>query len=319
VRRRWIFRSTTGATTALLRATTVVQPDHPLLGALLESVLESARSDAELRWNTIDQAGVADAIAAAVVPLGLREGRRITVTDPSGAKRTLEIAPRGDDSLSLPLASYVVSKGGYRSIRAELGSSSTATPTYYAMTLYEVPLAKPVRADQEGISVERWYESYADGKPVMEVKEGDLVRVRLRISVPRDREFVVIDDALPAGLEAVDQTLRTTGSLPPYEGAARLEGDQREGPVGQRWLYGSWDAGWWTPWEHKEIRDDRVLYFARQLWRGSYQTSYVARATTAGVFVRPPAQAEEMYNPAVRGRSDGGLFTVRSVPSSVPR
>ena len=105
---------------------------------------------------------------------------------------------------------------------------------------------------------------------------------------------------------------RTAGSLL-YEGAARLEGDAREGPTGQKWLYGSWDGGWWTPWEHKEIRDDRVLYFARQLWRGSYQASYVARATTAGVFVRPPTQAEEMYNPAVRGRSDGGLFTVRSV------
>jgi uncharacterized protein YfaS (alpha-2-macroglobulin family) len=26
--------------------------------------------------------------------------------------------------------------------------------------------------------------------------------------------------------------------------------------------------------------------------------------------VRPPAYAEEMYNPAVRGRSDGGWFTV---------
>jgi len=128
------------------------------------------------------------------------------------------------------------------------------------------------------------------------------------------REFVVVDDPLPAGLEAVDQSLRTTGSLPPYEGAPKLEGDSREGPVGQKWLYGSWDGGWWTPWEHKEIRDDRVLWFARQLWRGSYQASYVARATTAGRFVRPPAQAEEMYNPAVHGRSEGGVFSIWSRP-----
>ena len=35
-----------------------------------------------------------------------------------------------------------------------------------------------------------------------------------------------------------------------------------------------------------------------------------ARATTPGVFVRPPAHAEEMYNPAVFGESDGGMFTV---------
>jgi len=74
----------------------------------------------------------------------------------------------------------------------------------------------------------------------------------------------------------------------------------------------SW--GWWSPWEHTEMRDDRVLYFARTLGRGSWDISYVARATTAGVFVRPPAQAEEMYNPAVHGRSDGGWFTVTEAP-----
>jgi uncharacterized protein YfaS (alpha-2-macroglobulin family) len=53
-----------------------------------------------------------------------------------------------------------------------------------------------------------------------------------------------------------------------------------------------------------------VLYFARQLWKGTFEASYVARATTVGTFVRPPAHAEEMYNPAVHGRSDGGVFTV---------
>jgi len=49
---------------------------------------------------------------------------------------------------------------------------------------------------------------------------------------------------------------------------------------------------------------------ARLLWKGTYTGSYVARATTAGTFVKPPAYAEEMYNPALHGRSDGGVFTV---------
>jgi hypothetical protein len=58
------------------------------------------------------------------------------------------------------------------------------------------------------------------------------------------------------------------------------------------------------------MHDDKVVYFARMLWAGSYTASYVARATTAGSFVRPPAHAEEMYNPALQGRSDGGRFGV---------
>jgi uncharacterized protein YfaS (alpha-2-macroglobulin family) len=39
------------------------------------------------------------------------------------------------------------------------------------------------------------------------------------------------------------------------------------------------------------------------LWDGVYNYSYVARATTPGEFVVPPAKAEEMYSPEVFGRS----------------
>jgi uncharacterized protein YfaS (alpha-2-macroglobulin family) len=86
--------------------------------------------------------------------------------------------------------------------------------------------------------------------------------------------------------------------------------DGQDGQEGQGWYYGYWEGGWWSPFEHRELRDDRVVYFATVLWKGRYSLSYVARATTPGVFVRPPAQAEEMYNPGVHGRSDGGVFTV---------
>jgi uncharacterized protein YfaS (alpha-2-macroglobulin family) len=149
------------------------------------------------------------------------------------------------------------------------------------------------------------------------VTEGDLVRVKLRITVPATRHFVILGDALPAGVEAIDLTLRT--SAPPGVGLTRPELEDEEqdrgdteiqGP-GYHWYYGSWDSGWWSPFDHKELRDDRVLYSATILWRGTYTTSYVARATTPGVFIRPPAHAEEMYNPGVHGRSDGGVFTVK--------
>jgi uncharacterized protein YfaS (alpha-2-macroglobulin family) len=170
----------------------------------------------------------------------------------------------------------------------------------------EVPREPPVTPSQQGIQVERWYESYEGGKPLVSVAEGELVRVRLRITVEEERHFVVLDDALPAGLEAVDLSLRTTAALPgPGTSQASEPGD-----ASMPWGYGSWDSGWWTPWDHREMRDDRVVYAATVLWPGSYSATYVARATTPGVFVRPPAHAEEMYNPAVNGRSDGGVFTV---------
>ena len=161
--------------------------------------------------------------------------------------------------------------------------------------------------------VERWYEDFDTGKPVTSVMEGDLVRVRLRVTVPSTRYFLVLDDPLPAGLEAVDLSLRTASAMPgPGASTAANEATdhEEEESDGQRWGYGSWDSGWWSPFDHRELRDDRVVYSATWLWQGSYTASYVARATTAGTFVRPPAHAEEMYNPAVSGRSDGGTFEV---------
>lgn len=77
-----------------------------------------------------------------------------------------------------------------------------------------------------------------------------------------------------------------------------------------RWGYGRWDSGWWSPFDHQELRDDRVLWSATILWPGKYTVSYLARAATPGVFVRPPAYAEEMYDRAVYGRSEGGVFTI---------
>jgi alpha-2-macroglobulin len=131
---------------------------------------------------------------------------------------------------------------------------------------------------------------------------------------------VVLDDPLPAGLEAVDLSLRTTG-VPVGPGAAQAEVEHEESEETSEaaaedsyylwdWYYGSWDDGWWSPFDHKEMRDDRVVYAATVLWKGTHTATYVARATTPGVFVLPPAHAEEMYNPAVQGRSEGGVFTV---------
>jgi uncharacterized protein YfaS (alpha-2-macroglobulin family) len=137
------------------------------------------------------------------------------------------------------------------------------------------------------------------------------VRVRLRITVPSTRHFVVVDDALPAGLEAVDLSLRTASAMPGPGAASTQEPTEQEGREGEpQWGFGRWDSGWWSPFDYREIRDDRVVYSANVLWPGTYTATYVARATTPGTFVRPPAHAEEMYNPAVNGRSDGGTFVV---------
>jgi uncharacterized protein YfaS (alpha-2-macroglobulin family) len=180
------------------------------------------------------------------------------------------------------------------------------------MTVTETPKERTLNPIDRGIAVERWYETVDTRRPTVSVLAGDIVRVRVRVTVPAERHFVVIDDPLPAGLEAVDLSLRTVSPFG-YDDALQdspREMEERRGESGFGWYYGSWDSGMWSPFDHRELRDDRVIYSATVLWPGTYTATYLARATTAGTFIVPPAHAEEMYNPGVNGRTGGSTFTV---------
>ena len=256
-------------------------------------------------------------LALSALPRDDGSARRIIVHARNGdvlARRVGDV----DSMTAVPLSGLLErGPGGRVQLRLRLTADMArqGAGTYFAINVNEVPSKAPVTPDMNGMVVERWYERFDNGQPVTAVTAGDLVRVRLRVTVPADRAFVALEDPLPAGLEPIDLSLRTSGTLAPFvtpaSEQARMVGDRdRDGPRWQSWLYGSWEDGWWTPWEHKAIHDDKVIYFARMLWTGSYTASYIARATTSGTFVRPPAHAEEMYNPAVHGRSDGGRFDV---------
>jgi uncharacterized protein YfaS (alpha-2-macroglobulin family) len=310
--RDFYFVSRIRPTAWLLAATLAVDPGHPLVGPLVETLIRQGETDSWV-WNTQDYGTAVDALAE-------YQRRQSSV-----AARGIKVAAGGRtifEGATGSLDSAVSLRGLVRKAKAprlELRVSATepdSTPLFYFLTATVVPREPTVRPGDRGIQVERWYERYADGKPVTEVKEGELVRVRLKVRAPAERHFVVLDDALPAGLEAVDLSLRTVGGIP-GPGAADTTSSQSAGEGGTRddessfrWAYGMWDAGWWSPFDHRELRDDRVVYAATVLWKGEYTASYLARATTPGSFTRPAAHAEEMYNPAVYGESDGGTFTV---------
>ena len=311
-RRDFYFESRVRPTAYLLSATLAVEPDHPLVGPLVETLVAQGRGETWY-WNTQDYGVAVEALAAFQQRQQAAAARGVRVT--AGSRVVLASAALGathDSSVSLRNLVARTKEGSVVRLRLEAGADSGArAPVFYYLTVTAAPPAAPVRPDERGIAVERWYERYADGRPVTEVDEGELVRVRLRVTAPSERHFVVLDDALPAGLEAVDLSLLTSGGIPGPGAADTVSREAGETmDDGLTWAYGSWDGGWWSPYDHREIRDDRVLYVATQLWKGSYTVSYVARATTPGVFVRPPAHAEEMYNPAVFGESDGGVFTV---------
>ena len=309
------FGSNVRPAARLLTATLAVQPGHPLVGPLVETVAQRGRTDPWWWWDTQDYAAAVEALSrydtyrqrAAARPFRVTRGSRVLFEKPSGGVF-------GDTTIALT-GLLATRPDGKQALQVSLVSPGTGSPVFYYLTVREVPRSRPVTPFDAGIKVERWYERFDAATPITSIAEGQLVRVKLRVTVPVLRNFIVVDDALPAGLEAIDLSLRTAG-LPPVAPEQSPDDEQQEvaGVEAAGWYYGYWEYGWWSPWDHRELRDDRVVYVATTLWPGTYTMTYVARATTPGVFVRPPVHAEEMYNPAVNGRSDGGVFTVTAKP-----
>ncbi|MEO7456840.1 MAG: alpha-2-macroglobulin family protein, partial [Gemmatimonadaceae bacterium] len=304
------FRSELRPAARILQATLAIEPGHALIGPLSETLLRNSRAGGNgWMWNTQDYASAVNALAA--LDRVLRASGERTMRVRAGDRVILEGGAAAQSALRDSIISLAALGGSDKSVHLSLDAGAGTAPVYYYLSVTEIPKAAPVTPGDHGIQVERWYERMSDGKPLTSVAEGELVRVRLRVTVPSTRYFVVLDDALPAGLEAVDLSLRTA-SVTPGPGVAQPDEEPDHAERERTEWFGRWDFGWWSPFDHHEIHDDRVVYSANQLWKGTYTATYIARATTPGVFIRPPAHAEEMYNPAVNGRSDGGTFTITS-------
>ncbi|MFZ6027041.1 MAG: alpha-2-macroglobulin family protein [Chloroflexota bacterium] len=167
---------------------------------------------------------------------------------------------------------------------------------YYRLGLRYAPLDLNLPPADMGFVVERTYEGVDNPEDVTRgedgvwhIKAGARVRVRLTLVADSRRYHVALVDPLPAGLEIVNPELAVSQGAPP---------DENFEPV----PYYHW---WWrwTWYEHQNFRDARAEAFTSLLWDGVYEYSYIARATTPGRFVAPPAKAEEMYSPEVFGRS----------------
>jgi hypothetical protein len=134
--------------------------------------------------------------------------------------------------------------------------------------------------------------------PVTSAKVGDVLQVRLTIVAPTDLHYVVVEDPLPAGTEAIDTSLKTASQLSQAPELNRTSAYS---------AYYGW--GWWW-FTHSELHDEKVVLFASFLPAGTYEYTYQIRAGLDGVYTVMPAHAEEMYFPEVFGRSDGSVFVI---------
>ena len=182
---------------------------------------------------------------------------------------------------------------------------------YYKAQLSYSPKELPKTSTNAGIEVRREYSVQRGGAwtllaaPVS-IRQGDLVKVDIFVRLTAPKHFVVVDDPIPGGLEAVNRDLATSSevdaSQAQFEGASNsFWFDLRE------WI--DFGATFWS-FYHKELRHNSARFYSEYLPAGNYHLSYVAQAIGSGEFVIPPARAEEMYDPDVFGLSAADRLVV---------
>ena len=211
---------------------------------------------------------------------------------------------RSTDSnvLNIPM-SYLVDQGGTSNLFLD---RQGAGRLYYRIGMKYAPTNLKLAPADYGFEVLRKYEAVDDKDDVKQnadgswtIKSGARVRVRITMVAQARRYHVALVDNLPAGLEILNPGLAVAEAIPDDTG----DGNTPVITMGSRSFghnYYWWRMNWF---EHQNFRDERAEAFTSLLWEGVYNYNYVARATTPGQFVVPPAKAEEMYHPETFGRT----------------
>lgn len=202
--------------------------------------------------------------------------------------------------LNIPM-SYLTEQGGTSNL---LIDRQGAGRLYYRIGMKFAPSNLKLDPADYGFTVLRKYEALDNADDVRQnadgswtIKSGARVRVRLTMVAQARRYHVALVDNLPAGLEILNPGLAVTEVIPSDTGGTGVLAYGSRS-MGHGWYY--WRQYWF---DHQNMRDERAEAFASLLWEGVYNYSYVARATTPGSFVVPPAKAEEMYAPETFGRT----------------
>jgi uncharacterized protein YfaS (alpha-2-macroglobulin family) len=174
---------------------------------------------------------------------------------------------------------------------------------YYRLGLTYAPSDLRIDARDEGFVVERTYEAVDDPDDVRQdddgswhIRAGATVRVRLTMVADAPRAHVALSDPLPAGLEPINPALAVSQTIAPSD-------PNGDGVVAE-------PLWWWRWFGHQNLRDDRAEAFADYIYGGTYEYSYLTRATTPGTFVTPPTTAEEIYSPEVFGRTATAIVVI---------
>lgn len=176
---------------------------------------------------------------------------------------------------------------------------------YYRAALFVERAAESAPALNKGMQITRTYtDAYCESDCLavngVKMTPGAQIKVQLSLTLPEDSYYIKVEDAIPAGAEILNQTLKTS-----QQGvdATAVETYDPENPYRDGW-------GWWyfrTP----EIGADNIIWSADYLPAGTYVLSYTLIPTQAGEYRVLPAHAWQTFFPEVQGTSAGEIFVVQ--------
>jgi hypothetical protein len=185
---------------------------------------------------------------------------------------------------------------------------SGAGRLYYTAHLTVNRPVEEVAPLEKGVSVSRAYYPSTEAclrasateedvcSRIQGARTGELVTVRLTLTVPETAYYLLVEDFIPAGTEILDTSLKTSqlGTVPEF--------DPRR-PLDEGW-------GWWYFGE-PQVYDDHIAWAADSLPPGTYELTYQLVVLQPGEYRVLPARAWQFYFPEVQGNSAGEIFEIR--------
>jgi uncharacterized protein YfaS (alpha-2-macroglobulin family) len=182
---------------------------------------------------------------------------------------------------------------------------------YYRAVLNVNRPVEDVKPIDAGMRIERVYcDSSLSGasqskscQPIstLELGSESPITARLTLVLPHDSHYVMVEDFIPAGMEILNRSLKTSQQgIDPTQVEVQFDDSD---PFAEGW-------GWWL-FHEPQIRDDSILFSADTLPAGTYVLTYTLIPLQAGEYRVLPAHAWESFFPEVQGTSAGAVFEIK--------
>ena len=293
---RWNWNTDTRTTAIVLSVFSLLDPENPVIANAARWLTNHRRDD---HWlGTQETAWTLMALTNWMAASGELEAGYLFGVTLNG--QSLGGGEASTDNLKetavfmVPVAELIKDEANRLAIARDAGPGNL----YYTAHLNVYLPVEDIAPLDQGITVSRSYFNLDDLEtPIDKASQGEMILARLTLVVPQDVHYLLVDDPLPAGLEAVDQSLSTS----PQSIEIPQEYTQED------LFWRGW--GWWY-FTHVQFRDEKVQLSTSYLPAGTYIYTYLVRAFTVGEFNIIPPTAQEFYFPEVYGRGSGSGFTV---------